>query len=155
MAVGPGDPRRARIGASDHERARALATVRRFGADGLLSGREVEDRIEQVFRAKTLSELDSVVSSLPRSPHIAAEMMLAHGFGFASGKPEAPWWRGILVWSLGLDVLWVIVWLVTGGAFGWLALAIVSTTIAFTVRFVSRHRRHFGAKQPARRRRMP
>lgn len=151
MAVGPRDPKRARMAITDPERSRALSTIRRCGSEGLLSARETEERLEQAFRARTLGELDSVVAGLPYSAHIAAEMVLTHGIAVAATRPEAPWWKGILLWSLGVDLFWVIVWLITGGAFGWLALAIVTTTISFAFRFVARHRRHLGGG-PGRRR---
>lgn len=153
MSVGSGDPRRARAAASEHDRARLIALVRRYGTDGLLSTREVEDAIEQTFRARTLGELDGVAAALPRSPHIAADIVLSHGLTAAQVLPRSgPWWRGMLAWSLGLDVLWVLIWLVTGGAVGWLVLGIVLTMSAFTVRFMTGYRRHVTGKPPRRRR---
>ncbi len=151
MAVGPRDPRRARIPVTEAERSRVLSSIRRCGSDGLLSARETEERLEQAFRARTLGELDAVVSALPYSAHIAAEVVLRHGIAVAATRADAPWWKGILLWSLGVDVFWVVVWLITGGAFGWLALAILTTTISFSFRFVARHRRHVGGKLARRR----
>jgi len=129
-----------------------VATLRRLATEGLLSRRELEERIEQAFRARTVAELDSVVSGLPYSPHVAADVVLAHGLTVAAPKPQAPWWRGILVWSLALDALWVIIWFITGGAVGWLVLAIACTTIAFTFRFSSRYRHQLTGTAPRRRR---
>lgn len=152
VRLSPGDRRNGRAGVTEHDRARAIAAVRRCGADGLLSTREVEDRIEQMFRARKRADLDAALSGLPHSLHVAAEMFLTHGFTAHAAKPEAPWWRGILLWSLAVDVFWVIVWLFTGGGAGWLVVGIVSTTIAFTFRLVARHRRHLGGPSSRRRR---
>lgn len=113
----------------------------------------MEERIEQAFRATTMAALDAVVAGLPHSPQVAADVVLTHGLPLAAPKPQAPWWRGILLWALALDVLWVIIWLFTGGAFGWLVLAVATTMIAFTFRLSSRFRRQLTG-QPARRRRI-
>ena len=153
MTVSAGGSRRANAPPSEHERARAVATIRRCGSEGLLSTREVEEQIELAFRAKSVAALDSVVSGLPYTPQIAADVVLTHGLQAEASKAQAPWWRGILVWSLSLDVLWVIIWFITGGAVGWLVLAIAATMIAFTFRLSSRYRRRLTAK-PARRRRI-
>ena len=151
MEKGGTDPKRSRRPPTELDRARAVATIRRLGTDGQLSARETEDRIEATFRARTLGELDSVVAGLPYSPQAAAETLLSHGFRVAAPKAQGPWWKGTLLSSLGLCVLWVIVWFVTGGGFGWLVLGIAFTFITFTFRLANGHRRVMSGK-PARRR---
>ncbi len=133
--------KRARAGPSEHDRARALSVVRRCGADGLLSSGETDDAVEQIFRARTLGELDAVLSRLPQSPHIAAETILSHGIVPPVSKAPAPWWRGMLLWSVGGNILWLVVWLITGGAVVWLFGGVILSLIAFTFRFVLGHRR--------------
>jgi len=110
------------------------------GDDGLLSRREVEERIEATFRAKTLAELDAVVGGLPTAPHIAAEVILTHGLPATPVRAGRPWWHGIVAWTVGVDIVWIVIWIVTGGAVAWLVLAILTTMLSFTVRFVRRHR---------------
>jgi len=148
--VGSGDPRRARTAPTEADRVRAVNTIRRHGDDGLLSRREVEERIEGTFRAKTLADLDAVVSGLASAPHIAAEMVLTHGLPTAPGPRERRWWHGIVLWTVLIDLLWIVIWIFTGGAAAWLVLAILSTLIAFTIRLVRRHRKQL-AGQPTRR----
>jgi len=150
MTVGAGDPRRARTSPTEADRVRAADTIRRHGEDGLLSRREVEERIEATFRATTLADLDAVVGGLPPAPHIAAEMVLSHGLPIAPPRKERPWWQGIVVWTLLVDVVWVVVWVVTGGAAVWLVVAVVLPMMTFTVRFVRRHRQQLTG-HPARR----
>ena len=50
MPMGAGDPRRARMLPTEADRVRAANTIRRHGDEGLLSRREVEERIEETFR---------------------------------------------------------------------------------------------------------
>ena len=99
--------------------------------------------MERIFRAKTAADLDAVISGLPRSPHIEAEMVRAHGvLSEPAAKAERPWWRGILLWSAGVEIFWVILWFIFGGSVGYLALAMVSTLSAFGIRVIIRYRRH-------------
>jgi len=151
VTIGTGDLKRASAAPTELDRDRALATIRRCGMEGLLSTREVEERIEEAFRARTVAQLRSLLASLPYSPHVSAEVVLSHGLAPAASKSNAPWWRGILAWSLALDVLWVVIWLVTGGAVGWLVLAIATTMTAFTFRLSRRYRRQLTGKPPRRR----
>ncbi len=126
--------------------------LRRYGADGLLSRQEVDEGIEQVFRAKTLADLDALVARLPHAPHIRAEMVRTHGVESTYVRRPAknrPWWRGTVIWSASASALWIIVWLVTGptqDTFGipnitWLVLTLISTWVVFSIRLVSQHRR--------------
>lgn len=152
MKVGTDETGRAHRTPSESDRVRAVATIRGCGAHGLLSSRRVDEQLERAFRAKTLAELDTVLAALPSSPQIAAGVVMAHGLPIVAPEPPKPWWYGILAWSLAVNVLWVVVWFITGGPVGWLVLAIASTMIAFTVRFASRHRRHVTGQAPRRRR---
>jgi hypothetical protein len=138
---------------SEPDRARAIATIRACGTHGLLSNRQVDEQLEHAFRAKTVAELDAVLGALPRSPHVAAGVVMAHGLPIVAPAPPKPWWHGIVAWAVAVNVLWVVVWFITGGPVGWLVLAVASSGIAFTVRFASRHRRHVSGKAPRRRRR--
>lgn len=120
-----------------------MDTARRCGRDGYLSSRGVDEAIEKIFRAKTAADLDAVIAGLPKAPHIEAEMVRAHGVLSApADKPERSWWRGIVLWSAGVEIFWVIVWFIFGGSVGYLALAMASTLSAFGIRLVIRYRRH-------------
>lgn len=52
--------------ASDAERERAAAALRRHHADGRLDMEELEERTERVYAAKTLGDLDQLFADLPR-----------------------------------------------------------------------------------------
>lgn len=157
------DAWRTRTPPDERDRSRACDTIHRYGADGLLSRREMEDRIEQVFRARSLADLDAVLAQLPHAPHVKADLATAHGLESIYGRPrpkERPWWRGIVLWSSFVSFAWIVVWLATGpthSTFGipnttWLVLTLVGTWLVFSIRFVSRHRRVLNGQAPTRRR---
>ena len=137
----------ARIGPTD--RTRTVALIDRAGAAGALSYAEREDRLELVFRARIVGELDAAVSGLPG----AAELQLhVRGLGRSDrGLASWSWHRRLLLWSLGSVVFWTIVWFVSGGSFLWLLASWLLSLLAFTFRFARRGRRG-GSSRTARRR---
>src|SRR5215471_13402185 len=58
----PGDPR---IRASDADRERTATLLREHHAQGRLSPEEFNDRLDQVFAAKTIGDLDALLADLP------------------------------------------------------------------------------------------
>ena len=58
----PGDPR---LRASDADRERTAQLLREHHAVGRLTAEEFESRLEQVFEARTLVELDALLADLP------------------------------------------------------------------------------------------
>jgi len=58
----PGDPR---LRASDADRERTAQLLREHHAVGRLTAEEFEGRLEQVFQARTLGELDTLLADLP------------------------------------------------------------------------------------------
>src|SRR5580704_8266337 len=58
----PGDPR---IRASDADRDRAAALLREHHAAGRLDAEEFHDRMNKALDAKTLGELDELMTDLP------------------------------------------------------------------------------------------
>jgi Domain of unknown function (DUF1707) len=157
------DAWRTRTPPDERDRSRACDTIHRYGADGLLTRRETEDRIEQVFRAKTLAALDAVIAQLPHAPHIKVDVVTTHGLESIYGLPrpkQRPWWHGIVMWSSFVSVVWIVVWLATGPTHStlgipntiWLVVTLLGTWLIFSIRFVSRHRRVLQGKSPTRRR---
>lgn len=146
MTVGASDPKRARAAPGEPDRVRASDTIRRCGRDGLLSSREVEERIEHVFRARTMAELDAVVAGAAPAPHVAADVLLTYGIRGPAPKPERPWWRGLVAWTVLVNLGWIALWLIFGGPAGWLVLAIAMSATVFLMRLVSRHRKLVGKR---------
>lgn len=58
----PGDPR---IRASDADRERTATLLREHHAEGRLAPEEFNDRLDRVFAATTIGELDALLADLP------------------------------------------------------------------------------------------
>ncbi|MGH3282024.1 MAG: DUF1707 SHOCT-like domain-containing protein [Trebonia sp.] len=58
----PGDPR---LRASDADRDRTVQLLREHHAVGRLTAQEFEGRLDKVFAARTLGELDALLADLP------------------------------------------------------------------------------------------
>lgn len=58
----PGDPR---LRASDADRERTATLLREHHAAGRLSPEEFDDRLNRVFEATTIGELDAILADLP------------------------------------------------------------------------------------------
>ena len=58
----PGDPR---VRASDADRERTASMLREHHAQGRLTAEEFNDRLDRVFAAKTIGELDALLADLP------------------------------------------------------------------------------------------
>lgn len=151
-----GDPKRARTPPSQHDRARAVTAVRHTAASGLISRRELEERLEQVYRATSLAAIDNVLAGLPHDPLTGAEVVLAHGVPAPKRTrrepKDRPFWFHSLVWAVLASAFWIVVWFFTGGAFVWVVGAILCSAAAFTYRLAVRHRR-VTLGQPLQRRR--
>jgi Domain of unknown function (DUF1707) len=154
--VAKDDSKRARTAPTQHDRARVVTAIRRTAEDGMLSSREVDERIEQTYRATTLAGLDGVLAGLPNSPHARAEAVLAHGIaapGNRRARKDRPFWFGSAALAVLGSLFWVVVWFFTGGPFIWVVGAILCSVAAFTYRLAVRHRRTVLGAQPFQRRR--
>jgi hypothetical protein len=54
--------------ASDADRERFAETLREAAGEGRLEPDELEERLEAVYAARTLADLDSLTADLPRQP---------------------------------------------------------------------------------------
>jgi len=141
VTLGTSDPRRAKIVPTELDRKLAADTIGRHHDEGRLSSREMEERIEQAFRARTLGELDAVVADLPRSAHIAADMVLTHGLPASAPARQRPWWHGVVLYTAVVDLALIGLFAATGGAAVWLVLAIIATTATFLLRLARSRRK--------------
>ena len=136
----PGDPR---IRASDADRERTATLLREHHAQGRLSPEEFNDRLDQVFAAKTIGELDALLADLPgidlyRLPaagirpappgarRSAGSTIDRRGQGPIVPRRAGMWaaWAAV---SAALFVAWLGVGLVSGGAawIPWFLLVVV------------------------------
>ncbi len=119
----PSDPR---IRASDADRDRAAEALREHHATGRLTVEEFQERLDRVYAAKTVGELDDVMADLPaidlyQLPIPAGQRFVppprppaTRGLGRISPAWRAAWgaWASV---SLVLTVIWLITAGLTSG----------------------------------------
>jgi hypothetical protein len=124
----PGDPR---LRASDADRERTAQLLREHHAVGRLTAEEFEGRLEKVFQARTIGELDVLLADLPaidlyQLPSAGIRPTRRGGSGLrryaddsllpARDVPGVAWAS-----ATGLAVvLWVVIAVLAGGAAAWI-----------------------------------
>jgi len=141
----PGDPR---LRASDADRERTAELLREHHAVGRLSAEEFNDRVERVFSARTLGDLDALLSDLPaidlyQLPSASIRPARRRGSGPRGPglrRPAddalmpartAPWITWAAVSAL-LVVIWVALGILVGGVawFPWFGLVMIPWRLA-------------------------
>lgn len=110
--------------ASDADREGIAAALGGHYAAGRLTLEEFQERLDQAYAAKTLGELDNLMTDLPRTD-------LSHLAGQRAGNPPLPERRapGMVqahadshpaVWQfwLGVTVATFVIWLISGASSG-------------------------------------
>ena len=132
----PGDPR---IRASDADRDRVAALLREHHAAGRLTAEEFHDRMDRALEARTLGELDELMTDLPaidlyqlpdaslrRAPPHLGQSLLPADPGGSSPARFAPGTVAMGVWAAvtsALIAIWAVAAVVGGGTwFPWWAL---------------------------------
>ncbi|MER5551612.1 DUF1707 domain-containing protein [Streptomyces sp. NPDC002793] len=83
--VAPAGPAPAGIRASDADRDRIADILREAVAEGRLTAEEHAERVDLVYRAKTVGELEPLVRDLPPAGGAAPQPVPSYGYG-----PEGP-----------------------------------------------------------------
>ena len=122
-----------KIRASDADRDRTAAALREHLAAGRLTNEEFDERLDKTYAAKTLGELDELMADLPRTDleQQPADVSLRHAGsgsplpGQQSGGPVeashsrfSPAWRAAWGSWLGVSLLFLVIWLVSGASGG-------------------------------------
>lgn len=120
-----------RIRASDADRDRTVAALREHFAAGRLTAGEFDERLDKAYAAKTLGELDGLMTDLPGTDLEPLPDMSLHRGGESlppqesSGGPvEARQGRFSLAWRaawgswLAISVFLFAVWVVSGASGG-------------------------------------
>ncbi len=128
----PGDPR---LRASDADRERTAQLLREHHAVGRLTAEEFDERLNKVFAAKTVGELDALLADLPAidlyqlpSAGIRPGRRGGSGLERRAGGSLAPSldnaWGGWAAGSLLLVAAWVVIGVAVGGLawFPWFVL---------------------------------
>lgn len=139
----PGDPR---LRASDADRERYAALLREHHAVGRLTAEEFDDRLNKVFEARTVGDLDALTADLPgidlyRLP--SADIYRSGGGAGLTRRPDgtlAPYrFPALVAWTAG-SALTVLLWLGIGVAIGgaawlpWFLLIIIPWALAIARR---------------------
>lgn len=136
----PGDPR---LRASDADRERTAQLLREHHAVGRLTAEEFDGRLDKVFAAKTLGDLDVLLADLPaidlyQLPSAGIRPTRRGGSGLRQRADDSllpartiPW----IMWATGstlLVALWVAVGILIGGAawIPWFMLVIIPWRLA-------------------------
>lgn len=125
--------------------------LRAHAAEGRLSGRELEDRVELAFRAGTIDDLNALLAGLDGSSRLAAGVVLAEGIPAAPPRRRKRSFVERQLWYTGAWlVLWVVVWAFTGAGLEWLLLILLSSAGGLTFRLARGERRRLSASRPRR-----
>lgn len=119
-----------RIRASDADRDRAATLLREHHAAGRLTAEEFSERLDKVFEAKTIGELDALLADLPRiDPYRLPEATLtrqprqsqlnqANQLAAAQGR-LSPAWRAAWGSWFTCSLLCFVIWAIAGLGYPW------------------------------------
>jgi Domain of unknown function (DUF1707) len=128
-----GDPR---IRASDEDRDRAAALLREHHAAGRLTAEEFNERLDKVYEARTLGDIDELMSDLPaidlyRLPHTSlpryrqppgvsslVETSGHDGLPAVRGR-FSPAWRAAWGGWFTVSLVCFVVWALSGAGYLW------------------------------------
>jgi Domain of unknown function (DUF1707)/2TM domain len=119
-----------RLRASDADRERTVARLRRHHVDGRLDLEEFQQRVEQAYGARTVDELDRLMRDLPAevAPDPAPASTPATtgpaaatgpaGAGTPSSRRQGLFYRALASY-LAVMALLVVIWAASGGGYFW------------------------------------
>jgi uncharacterized protein (DUF1800 family) len=126
-----------RIRASDEDRDRTASLLREHHAAGRLTAEEFNERLDQAYQAKTLGELDEIMSDLPaidlyRLPDAslrryrpptpgASSLVEASGRGgvVAGHSRFSPAWQAAWASWFTVSLVCFVVWALSGAGYLW------------------------------------
>src|ERR1017187_4117095 len=129
--VMPADPR---MRASDQDRDRTAALLREHQAVGRLDPAEFNERLDKVFQARTIGDLDDLTADLPAIdlyplPTAAVSRSGGTGASLASSARSAglefghgrlsPYWQAAWGSWLGVTLLCTVIWMLSGFGYPW------------------------------------
>jgi Domain of unknown function (DUF1707)/2TM domain len=118
MELEPGrEPRPGGMRASDADRERTVEQLRRHHADGRLDLEEFSERMERAYTAKTLAELDELMTDLPRDAAPAAPAP-AGSLGVRRARLRQSFYRSLATY-VSVNAMLVGIWAFSGRGYFW------------------------------------
>jgi hypothetical protein len=112
-----GEPRPPRLRAADADRERTVEQLRRHHADGRLDLEEFNERMDRAYAAKTLAELDELMTDLPRDA-TPATPRAAGPLDERQARRRQSFYRSLAIY-LAVNAMMVGIWLFSGGGYFW------------------------------------
>jgi hypothetical protein len=129
-----------RMRASDEDRDRTASLLREHHAVGRLTAEEFHERLDKTFEAKTIGELDELLSDLPgidlyRLPdaalrrqaprpggtsHLPAMAAAAGGVARPHGRFSPAWQAAWGSW-ISVSAVLIVIWALAGAGYPWFA----------------------------------
>jgi hypothetical protein len=150
----PGDPK---IRASDEDRDRAASLLREHHAAGRLTAEEFNERLDKAYAAKTLGDLDELMSDLPaidlyQLPHASlpryrrppigpggASLVEASGPGglpVSHGRFSPAWQAAWASW-FAVSLVCFVIWALSGAGYLWPLLVAAPWGAIMLARWIS------------------
>ncbi len=123
---------------------RFVKFVQDQAADGRLGDAELEERIEQIFRARSITDLEAVVAGLPGASVLSLDAALAGEF--QQPARGVSWLRRLVLYTVVVDALGVVVWAFTGGGVVWLVVLFMGSAAVFAFRVTRRGKGLIGGR---------
>jgi hypothetical protein len=135
MSLEPGrEPRPPRLRASDADRDRTVERLREHHADGRLDMEEFSERMERVYGAKTLAELEELMTDLPRDATPVAPTP-AGPLAERRLRLRQSFYRSLAIY-LAVNGMLVGIWAVSGAGYFWPIWPIMGWGIAIVAQAV-------------------
>jgi Domain of unknown function (DUF1707) len=148
----PADPR---IRASDEDRDRVATLLREHHAVGRLTAEEFNERLDKVYAARTMGDLDVLLADLPGIDlHRLPDASLPRYRGPAAGHGSLPatWGHGQLsrsggrfshgwqaAWGswLSVSAIFIVIWVLSGAGYPWFLWIVGPWGAAIFARWIS------------------
>lgn len=109
-------PERSELRASDADRERAVTALRSHASAGRLEPEELEERVGEALRARTMGELERLTADLPAGPGRARSQAAAVGRRAFEEHVRA---------YVAVHVLLIAIWALTGFGYFWPAWSLL------------------------------
>jgi uncharacterized protein DUF1707 len=131
------------IRASDEDRGRAAAALGEHYAAGRLTLEEFQERLDQVYAATTLDELDRLMADLPGTDLDRFPERSAPGPVQVPAGGSTLAWRSARRFWLAISVVAFVIWLLGGASGGpWFLWAAVPLGLLMLLRWIAGGSRH-------------